>query len=361
MRWFFAFCLLALWGPAVAVAGMEILCEAPSPLTIRFNGGRHIPLVYGTERPDVRANGQCRHITHDNVGFVAIWNWAELGDGKHEAVLYHGGLEVTRTTFYVATLGEPFVRSQQARETVVTVPDFPYAGDEAVLVWNQATQHFEVAEFYPADAEPEPEPGPNPNTAALAFLLDRPVWTIEVPDIEDWQDISVDFHATDDGGGYLAPAPAKIEFFRYERGVTPWRDYPAIPPPLVELVGWVQGTSFAGGAVREGLRRLVEVGGTLDVLDTQLALELGVYDARYALVVTGSRLFATAPKAHPTRKDVCYILTFNTLGRTTDGGLATRAFFAMSARSLRSTDTPSQCIAPVLTKGQSTRLTIRER
>lgn len=35
-------------------------CEADGDLTIVFNDdGNHIPLLYGTERTDVRKNGQC--------------------------------------------------------------------------------------------------------------------------------------------------------------------------------------------------------------------------------------------------------------------------------------------------------------
>ena len=72
-------------------------CAANGPLTVRFftaDGDPHpdwmdsIPLVYGTERTDVRKNGQCLDNDHDNVGFVAIWNWANLGDGTHTAVVY---------------------------------------------------------------------------------------------------------------------------------------------------------------------------------------------------------------------------------------------------------------------------------
>ena len=44
-------------------------CQANGALTVRFNDGDPVPLVYGTERPDVRAAGAC---SHANVGFVAI-------------------------------------------------------------------------------------------------------------------------------------------------------------------------------------------------------------------------------------------------------------------------------------------------
>ena len=46
-------------------------CEANGELTVRFNGGEPIPLIYGSERPDVRDAGACPSA---DVGFVAIWN-----------------------------------------------------------------------------------------------------------------------------------------------------------------------------------------------------------------------------------------------------------------------------------------------
>ena len=113
-------------------------CSTNGPLTIRFNGEDPIPLVYGSERPDVRAAGAC---SSADVGFVAIWNWANLGDGEHTAVAYDNGEEFARSTFEVGTLGENFVRGASAE---VRVEDFPSTGESALLAWNQSTQHFEV-------------------------------------------------------------------------------------------------------------------------------------------------------------------------------------------------------------------------
>ena len=78
-------------------------CEANGELTVRFNGGEPIPLIYGSQRPDVRDAGACASA---DVGFVAIWNWARLGDGSHTAVAYDDGVEFARGTFQVATLVE---------------------------------------------------------------------------------------------------------------------------------------------------------------------------------------------------------------------------------------------------------------
>ena len=75
---------LGIPGNGTKLSGVSVIsgwkCVAEGALTIVFNAdGQHIPLLYGTERTDVRANGQCRDNDHDNVGFVAIWNWGQPG------------------------------------------------------------------------------------------------------------------------------------------------------------------------------------------------------------------------------------------------------------------------------------------
>ena len=115
-------------------------CEANGELTVRFNGGEQVPLVYGSERPDVRDAGACASA---DVGFVAIWNWARLGDGNHTAVAYDDGVEFARSTFQVATLveGEDFVRGISGR---FRARDFPDPGVNVLLRWNQNVQGFVI-------------------------------------------------------------------------------------------------------------------------------------------------------------------------------------------------------------------------
>ncbi len=117
-------------------------CEAAGDLTIVFNNdGQHIPLLYGAERTDVRANGQCLENEHDNVGFVTIWNWGNLGDGEHEAVAYDDGVEFGRSTFTVGSTGEEFL---QGAERQHLLENFPVLGETTILEWNESTQHFEI-------------------------------------------------------------------------------------------------------------------------------------------------------------------------------------------------------------------------
>ena len=82
-------------------------CAADGPLTVRFYDVNMapvwdpIPLAYLNERPDTA--GVCGDT---NNGFVAIWNWANLGDGTYTAVVDDNGVEFGRSMFTVTTLGE---------------------------------------------------------------------------------------------------------------------------------------------------------------------------------------------------------------------------------------------------------------
>ena len=113
-------------------------CEADGDLTVRFNGGESIPLVYGSQRPDVLKAGAC---AHDRAGFVAIWNWARLGDGTHTAVVYDNGVEFARSTFTVGSTGEQFLKGAMRQHLL---ENFPAPGETTVLEWNESTQHFEI-------------------------------------------------------------------------------------------------------------------------------------------------------------------------------------------------------------------------
>ncbi len=115
-------------------------CEANGELTVRFNGGEPVPLVYGSQRPDVRDAGACASA---DVGFVAIWNWARLEDGTHTAVAYDDGVEFARGTFQVATLVEDqdFVTGISGR---FRARDFPDPGVNVLLRWNQNVQGFVI-------------------------------------------------------------------------------------------------------------------------------------------------------------------------------------------------------------------------
>ena len=160
-----------------AISGWK--CEATVPLTIRFNDGRSIPLVYGSARPDTRS------VCGDaNNGFVAIWNWGNLGDGIHTARVYDNGVAFAETTFQVGTLGVAFwdgVHCLPARpdacwegesfsSTLTRLHQSGYDGTwwaapgtsldpwDTYFTWNANTQHFEAfaRRRYQPSEPPEP-------------------------------------------------------------------------------------------------------------------------------------------------------------------------------------------------------------
>ena len=129
-------------GNGLSYSGIGVVsgwkCTANGPLTVRFDGGNPLPLLYGSERPDVRDAGKCSDTA---VGFVAIWNWGNLDAGTHTAAVYDNGVEFARSTFEVTTAGAGFVRGASAQ---VMVPDFPALGETTTLEWNEGTQHLEI-------------------------------------------------------------------------------------------------------------------------------------------------------------------------------------------------------------------------
>ena len=137
-------------GNGAKLSGVSVIsgwkCKAEGALTIVFNDdGNHIPLLYGTRRSDVLNAGACDSA---DVGFVAIWNWGNLGDGTHTAAAYddydNNKEPFARSTFTVTTPGDDFLEGASKQ---VTVEDFPNPGDTTVLEWNQGTQHFEIVDF----------------------------------------------------------------------------------------------------------------------------------------------------------------------------------------------------------------------
>ena len=129
-------------GHGTTLSGIGVIsgwkCAADGALTIRFNGGDPLPLLYGSERGDVRRQGAC---PDSDVGFVAVMNWGELGDEEHTAVVYDNDVPFARSTFMVVTTGAAF-RTDLAGE--FTIQHFPDPGDTARFVWNTSTQHFEL-------------------------------------------------------------------------------------------------------------------------------------------------------------------------------------------------------------------------
>ena len=144
---------LEIPGNGATVSGIGVIsgwkCEAVGDITVRFDGGDHIPLLYGSSRGDT--SGACNDDDGLN-GFVAIWNWGLMADGPHTAVVYDNGVEFASSTFSVVTFGESFVTGAADE---CTIEDFPSMGETATFAWNESTQHLELAEITGAPEDPE--------------------------------------------------------------------------------------------------------------------------------------------------------------------------------------------------------------
>ena len=131
--------------PGSSQSGIGIIsgwvCAAQT-IEIVFNDGPPVQAAYGTSRGDTRA--VCGD--SDN-GFGLLFNWNLLGDGSHTVRALADGVEFASARVTVTTLGEEFVRGAVGD---VTVPDFPNAGTDVVLRWQEAQQNFVLTTGRPA-------------------------------------------------------------------------------------------------------------------------------------------------------------------------------------------------------------------
>jgi subtilisin family serine protease len=114
--------------------------------------------AYGTSRADTA--GVCGDA---NNGFGALFNWNLLGDGPHTLRAFADGVEIGSATFEVATLGAPFLTGLVGQ---YAVPDFPAEGDFTLLVWQEASQNFVIADTTAGESQASP-----PLAAPLATAL----------------------------------------------------------------------------------------------------------------------------------------------------------------------------------------------
>ena len=140
--------------PNATVSGIGFVsgwkCDAQD-ITVRIDGGPPMDMLMGVLREDTRSscNGEAGN------GFITQVNWNHLSAGTHTAVAYDNGIEFDRSTFTVGTTGEDFLHGVAVD---IDVPDFPTPGQTSRFVWNQSTQHLELAEVYPGEEEPIPPP-----------------------------------------------------------------------------------------------------------------------------------------------------------------------------------------------------------
>ena len=125
--------------PNSAQSGIGLIsgwaCEA-SRIEIIFNETDTQQAGYGTRRTDTQ--GVCGDT---NNGFGLLFNWNRLGDGTHTVRALADGVEFGSATFTVTTLGKEVLPGANA---AVTVSDFPTAGSDIVLRWQESQQNFVI-------------------------------------------------------------------------------------------------------------------------------------------------------------------------------------------------------------------------
>ena len=318
--------------PNTTLSGIGVIhgwkCTA-GQLTVRFNDGPPLSLLYGAQRIDVQRARQCTH-GHANVGFVSIMNWSELGDGTHTAVVYDDGVEFARSTFHVMTLGQPF----HTGTGTCRVEDFPAFNQQAQFLWNPSTQHMELLGVTQMPEEEEALIGvTDTDLTPFEFLFERNAlhaWIIEVTDGDRWsmtkwkQNISSTVDQSLEGDR-LVPAPARVEFTRPKQVAgdkMPWEPHYKPAVAGAKISGWLYGRWDN----RPGPQRIFSLGGVLDMLPEQTAWQLGVMEQTYALVIS---VPGSTYEDIPNR---CYLLIFDQVQRTATGGLDMPAYFAVTEK-----------------------------
>ncbi len=121
------------------------VCDADE-LEVSFNGGPRQFVPYGSERLDTR--GTCGDT--DN-GFGLLWNYNELGDGRHNVALYVDGMFESQVFFEVQTLGTNFLQGVTGQGTL-TLSD----GKQVTVEWEESTQGFTITDYTPSRELPPP-------------------------------------------------------------------------------------------------------------------------------------------------------------------------------------------------------------
>jgi hypothetical protein len=125
--------------PGSRQSGMGLIrgwvCQA-SRVEVEIDGIR-LPTAYGTARGDT--HNACGD---SNNGFGFAVNWNLLGDGVHRLRAFADDTQFADVSFSVSTLGGDFLRGLSGG---CTIPNFPQAGSEVSVRWEESLQNFAVS------------------------------------------------------------------------------------------------------------------------------------------------------------------------------------------------------------------------
>ena len=143
-------------------------------------------------------------------------NWGELGDGQHTAVVYDDGIEFDRSTFHVVTTGEAFLVGAAGQ---CVVSDFPAPNENARFIWNQPTQHLELAEVGGAELLPLVEECEETTCPVCEVCRECPPGTSSTPFDGRWEvSLTGSCGGARDMGGFFQHTEPSGSPYRY-RGV----------------------------------------------------------------------------------------------------------------------------------------------
>ncbi len=140
------------------------VCDADE-VVLEING-TPFSAAYGTDRADTAETAAGEELCGDtDNGFGLLFNWNELGDGRHEVVATVDGVELSRTSVTVTTLGTAFLREASG---MCEATDFPSTGEHVSLVWQEARQNFVITDGS------APPTGSSAVTSAVTGFLENP-------------------------------------------------------------------------------------------------------------------------------------------------------------------------------------------
>lgn len=118
------------------LSGWKCSAGGPTAISLTIDDTTTFQAAYGTARADtIPICGDA-----DN-GFGVLFNFGLLTDGEHEIVARDAGVEFARAIFSTSRFGVSFLVGASGTSFV---RDFPSTGQGAFLVWEQASQSFQV-------------------------------------------------------------------------------------------------------------------------------------------------------------------------------------------------------------------------
>lgn len=269
-------------------------CDAQD-ITVRIDGGPSMDMAMDIPREDTRStcNGEA------NNGFIIQTNWNNLSAGTHTAVAYDNGIEFDRNTFTVGTPGKEFLVGVTVD---IDVPDFPAPGETSRFVWNQSTQHLELAEVY---SEANPPTTPTSSTLAeFQFLLEAGdgagnMWEMHLEDIRTEESL---------GSGYVA-------FSGFHTAAT----------GADILIGGIRGSGISHDSSYVNF----EMGHTVDVLPRLPSLHRYRYAWGFPITIN---IAAWQDRLGSHASSFCYVMLFDTLIRDRYGEVDMSVIVTITAR-----------------------------